>query len=147
MHDAPPDYEYRNKLRLLAQKEGPIRLHRILQKVDPQAAVCIHSNDIKRIIRALEYYKQTGRPISERLRQETKPKYEYRIIGLKWQRGDLYMRIDDRVKEQFRRGIIEETQGLLEMGYLPEHPGLQGLVYKETCQYLYGLVSLQECKE
>jgi tRNA dimethylallyltransferase len=98
------------------------------------------------VIRALEYYEATGRPISERRLRGPKTPYETLLIGITWNRQVLEDRIDNRVETQFEKGFVAEVQGLLAKGYREDLPSMQGLGYKEVCLYLKGLATIQETK-
>ncbi|HHW18098.1 MAG TPA: tRNA (adenosine(37)-N6)-dimethylallyltransferase MiaA [Firmicutes bacterium] len=146
LYDAPPDWETRKELQRLAQMRGNEAVHAMLRDIDPESWQTLHPNDLKRVIRAIEYYRATGRPISERKHRKLPAPYNALMIGLRWRRQELYERIDNRVEDQFQRGFVEETKRLLEMGYSEDLPSMQGLGYKEICQYLKGLTTLAETK-
>lgn len=147
LKDAPPDWTFRVKMRELALRMGNQAVHALLKDVDPEAYSSLHPNDLKRVIRALEYYRATGRPISERKLSSSPPPYDVLMLGILWERNELYERIDTRVEEQFRRGFVDEVRNLLDMGYSEELRSMQGLGYKEICYYLRGLTTLDETKE
>lgn len=146
LRDAPPDPGFRREMEELASREGKAAVHALLRDVDPESWRLLHPNDLKRVVRALEYYRATGRRISERRHLETKSPLEALMIGLRWNREELNNRIDARVDAQFRRGLVEETWNLFKMGYSPELPSMQGLGYKEVCFMLQGLCTLDEAK-
>ncbi len=146
LENAPPDQRFRRKMKELARAEGNRALHRLLLKRDSASWRDLHPNDVKRVIRALEYYETTGRPISARKSVHSEPPYDSVILGLQWERHELYERIDTRVEEQFRRGLIGEVEGLLQMGYDEDLPSMRGLCYNEACAYLLGLVTQEEAK-
>jgi tRNA dimethylallyltransferase len=135
------DPELRARLKQEADEKGGERLHKRLAEVDPVTAKRLHPNDVKRIIRALEVYEQSGRPMSE-IVEETKPKaprYPGAILyGLTMDREKLYHRIEDRIDEQIERGLVEEVRQLLDSGYDVDLPAMQGLGYKEIAAYLKG---------
>jgi len=142
------DWEYRKQLEEIARDKGPEELHRFLQKVDPVSAEKIHPNNIKRVIRALEVFKTTGKPISQhQLESRTeKPEYEFKIFGLEMDRKILYERINKRVDKMMEMGLYEEVEGLLEK-YSPDLVSLQGIGYKEIISAIKGEYSLEEAVE
>lgn len=116
-------------------KEPLNALYDRLRSVDPAAASKIHPNDKKRVIRALEVYELTGKPISA-LQKRSFAGSEPILIGLNLPREELYKRIDARVDEMIAKGLIEEVQSLLAKGYGKELPSFQALGYKEVCAFL-----------
>lgn len=147
---AETDPGYRQKLREIARTKGEKYLHRQLQAVDPLAADRIHPNDIKRIIRALEYYHSTGKQISansEGLERTELKRYNAVLIGLNMDRQKLYQRIEQRVDQMMDDGFLEEVRGLLARGYDPNLPSLQGLGYKQLISYLQGEIALETAVE
>jgi tRNA dimethylallyltransferase len=135
---APADPEVRARL----EKELTPTLYSLLSKTDPAAASKIHANDKKRIIRALEVFEVTGKPISE-LQKNRQPKTEsskreYALIGLDLPREALYARINARVDAMLAKGLIEEVKGLLAKGYTKDLRSMQALGYKEVIEYLEG---------
>ncbi len=131
---------YRNKLYAEAAMHGKAYLHQKLAQVDKVSAEKIHVNDVKRVIRALEFYYANGKPISENdLDCKNKnPKYNMVLIGLNMDRGLLYERINERVDKMMEEGFLEEVKNLLQRGYSPEAPALQGLGYRQLISYLQG---------
>jgi len=134
--------------RLLREARGPDvgGLHARLAEVDPQSASAIHPNNIRRIIRALEVYEITGRPISEHHRVHAFSQRGFKAlkIGLAPERERLYEAIDARVDGMMERGLVEETGRLLEMGYSRDLKPMCALGYKETGAYLDGECTLDE---
>lgn len=110
-----PDYAIRARLYATAQKYGAPFLHKKLGNIDPEAAKKIHPNDAKRIIRALEVFESTGKPISllQKKRKGLKDKYDIRIFCLNMPRSALYKRIEKRTEKMFAEGLIEEAQKLM----------------------------------
>jgi tRNA dimethylallyltransferase len=145
--DAPPNWEFRQDMESLAREKGKETVHNLLKDIDPFSWETIHPNDLKRVIRALEYFEATKRPISHRRLISEKSPYDDTIIALSWPREELYQRINDRVEIQFREGFVEEVKALLERGYSEQLSSMQGLGYFEICQYLKGLLTLEETKE
>ena len=135
---APAD----KKLRAELEKEDPANLYSQLKAIDPSAAQKIHLNDKKRIIRALEVYKLTGKPISQIQRSE-EPRISFSgsepiLIGLTLPRDILYRRIEERIDRMMAAGLIDEVKVLLAKGYPKDLPSFQALGYKEVIEYLDG---------
>ena len=136
----PADKEVRARL----EKELTPTLYSQLSSVDPAAASKIHANDRKRLIRALEVFEVTGKPISglQKLRLEEPRRSvagsEYLLIGLNLERADLYARINARVDSMLAKGLIEEVKGLLAKGCTKDLRSMQALGYKEAIEYLAG---------
>ena len=140
------DSVYREKLEALAKEKGAAYLHGQLAMVDPKSAEEIHANNIKRVIRALEFYHQTGQKVSEhneRERQKESP-YQFCYFVLNDRRECLYERIDQRVDQMIRNGLVQEVQTLKERGCTKQMVSMQGLGYKEIFSYLEGDCSLEE---
>ena len=123
-----------------AEEVGWGALYAELQGVDPSYAATLSSNDRVRIIRALEVFKTSGRPISEHFRETRPPLPEFRSlkIFLTQAREELYRRIDARVEEMFRQGLEEEVRRLLQEGYDPSCPGFQSIGYRDVLEFLRG---------
>ena len=143
----PEANRIREELWEVVNKEGTEDLHQRLRALDPISAEKIHSNDAKRIIRALEVYYTTGQPISSFASIEGSDKYQLTIVGLNMDRELLYQRIDRRVELMLENGWLEEVQGLLARGVPPESQGMQGLGYKQLVMYLNNQLSYQEAIE
>lgn len=140
------DGEYRQELETLAQEKGAEHLHAMLKEVDPESAETIHANNIKRVIRALEFYHLTGTKISEHNeteRQKDSP-YNFAYFVLTDNRAKLYERIDKRVDIMVEKGLVDEVKKLKDMGYHREMVSMQGLGYKEILDYLDGKITLEE---
>lgn len=135
---------YRKELQNEAADHGSALLHQRLQEIDPGAAAKLHPNDTRRIIRALEVYKLTGKPIStfHKIDQPGRPIYNLLMFGLTSDREKLYQRIEQRVDQMIKSGLVEEVQRLLNRGFSPELSSMRGLGYKEIAQYLAGRLSL-----
>lgn len=143
------DEELRASLRREAEEKGNRYLYERLLAMDPQAASKIHENDIRRVIRAIEVYTHTNKPISEHVkmsRLEPAP-YKYIIFGLNWVREKLYRRIDARVDKMMADGLVEEVRHLAEMGYDKGATAMQAIGYKEVLCYLRGEITLEETIE
>ncbi|WP_328597299.1 tRNA (adenosine(37)-N6)-dimethylallyltransferase MiaA [Heliobacterium mobile] len=138
------DLELRARLETKAAELGPEAFHRLLAEIDPDAAKRIHFNDRKRIIRAMEVYHLTGKRQGEfhYAASVQKPKYRLAPIALTMDRQELYRRIDQRAQIMIELGLVEEVKGLLERGYDPALPSMQGLGYKEIVNYLRGEYNL-----
>lgn len=140
------DTTYRNKLEALAAEKGAEYLHSLLKGKDPKAAEEIHPNNIKRVIRALEFFEQTGTTISshnETERQKESP-YNFCYFVLNDERENLYHKIDERVDIMMQEGLEEEVKKLSQMGCKKDLVSMQGLGYKEMLGYLDGDISLDE---
>ena len=140
------NHEIREELENLAKEKGAEYLHKELRKIDPASAEAIHANNVKRVIRALEYYKLTGQKISEHNEEQrlNESPYDFSYFVLNDHRELLYERIDKRVDEMVAEGLIEEVQKLKNMGYNRSFVSMQGLGYKEILSYLDGEISLEE---
>ncbi len=140
------DEELRAALKMEANEKGNRYLYEKLMVVDPEAAAKIHENDLKRIIRAIEVFTHTSKPISQhaQLSRLEPPLYNYIVFGLKWDRSKLYGRIEKRVDKMLKSGLIEEVKSLLEQGYDTGTTAMQGIGYKEVLNYLKGECSLEE---
>lgn len=138
--------DYRKELQELAQKKGNEFLHEMLQKVDPKAAEQIHANNSKRVIRALEYHHLTGQPISEHNEQEREKEAAYNAcyFVLNDEREKIYDRINLRIDEMLKDGLIQEVQTLKDQGCTKDMVSMQGLGYKEILAYLNGECTLEE---
>ncbi len=144
--DNDEDTGIRKELEEFAEKNGLEALHERLRKVDPVSAETIHANNKKRVIRALEFYMQTGTPISEHNETERAKEspYDFRYFVLTDDRRKLYNRIDRRVDLMVESGLVEEVKKLKEMGCTRNMVSMQGLGYKEILEYLEGDSSLEE---
>lgn len=137
---------YREKLTAYYETYGAHVLHEELKKVDPVSYEEIHENNVKRVIRALEFYHDTGYPISEHnktQRQKESP-YNFEYFVLNDDREVLYKRIEERIDTMIEQGLIEEVQMLLDYGCEPDMVSMQGLGYKEIISYLNEECSLEE---
>ncbi len=142
--------EIRQQLeREAAEEGGPDRLYARLQAVDPASTEKIHAHNVRRVIRALEYYTLHGRPISQHNEEERQrpPVYDAAFFVLTDDREKLYARIDSRVDSMMSAGLLEEVKWLRDLGLSPDHTSMQGIGYKEMLQYLNGECSLPEAAE
>lgn len=136
----------RNNLEKRVNKDGLSCLYKELKEIDPIASSKININDKRRIIRALEVYHTTGKPISSFQNQWNK-KNNSIIIGLNREKQDLYNRIDKRIDWMFENGLIEETKELIKLGIMKNKTAWQALGYKEVKEYIYGKCSLDCVKD
>lgn len=136
----------REELEKLAEEKGCEYLHERLQQVDPKSAEKIHANNVKRVIRALEYFELTGKPISLHNEEEAAKESPYNVayFVLNDVRERLYERIDARVDAMLQEGLVEEVSGLAKKGYTKDMVSMQGLGYKEILSYLDGSYTLDE---
>jgi len=135
----PPNPEFRRRM----EARDAAELFETVRRADPAAATRIGPANRRRLVRALEVYEATGRPISYWQTKEP-PAFETTVIGLRLSREELYRRIDERVDGMIERGLIDETRRLLAMGYARELPSMSGIGYKEACAHLAGGLSLAE---
>lgn len=140
------DPDYRKELEAFAKERGADKLHEKLREIDPKAAERIHANNIKRVIRAIEYYHLTGECISlhNELERAKESPYEFRYFVLNDERSHLYERIDMRVDRMLADGLLDEVKMLKEKGYTRNMVSMQGLGYKELLSYLEGEITLDE---
>lgn len=140
------DTVYRKELETLANEKGAVYLHEMLRTVDPESADSIHANNVKRVIRALEFYKLTGKKISEHNEKERAKEspYAFCYFVLNDDRKLLYDRIDQRIDKMLEEGLLEEVTALKNKGYTKDMVSMQGLGYKEILDYLNGECTLEE---
>ena len=140
------DTAYRRELEHIADTKGAEYLHEMLKAVDEKSAQNIHANNVKRVIRALEFFKQTGQKISEHNEKEREKEspYQFCYFVLNDIREHLYKRIELRIDEMLKEGLVAEVEMLKEKGYTREMTSMQGLGYKEILDYLNGVFSLEE---
>lgn len=149
--EIPADKELRTALEE-SEAQAPGALWLRLQEIDPATAMRLHPNDKKRIIRAIEVYELTGKPLSEHgddfSNESCEPiRYSPRIIGITMPRETLYARIDRRVDEMMERGLLEEVSALRSKGCKDESPAMQGLGYRQLLAHLDGTCELDEAVE
>ena len=140
------DTALRGKYERIAKEQGAEALHELLRSVDPKAAEDIHANNVKRVIRALEFFEKTGTPISAHnvAQRAKKSPYGFAYFVRTDKRERLYARMDARVDAMMEQGLLEEVRGLKEKGYTRDMVSMQGLGYKELLAYLEGECSLEE---
>lgn len=138
--------DYREELEAYAKDHGAQALHDRLREVDPKSADAIHANNVKRVIRALEYYYETGTQISEHneAEREKESPYQFAYFVLNDVRSHLYERIDHRVDLMMEQGLLDEVTALKNRGCTREMVSMQGLGYKEILDYLDGKDTLEE---
>lgn len=144
------DEEYRAFLTNLADKNGKEYVHDLLKEVDPESYKRLYPNDLKRVIRALEVFKLTGKPIGafatdERILYDIPYDLHYYVITM--DRKKLYNNINKRVDIMLENGLIEEVQKLRQLGFTPEMQSMKGIGYKEILYYLDGKISLSDAVE
>ena len=144
--ESDEDASLRAELEQAASQKGAEYLHNILKECDPEAAQKIHANNIKRVIRAIEFYRQTGRKISEHneTEREKQSAYESYYFVLTDKRERLYENIDKRVDIMIGDGLVSEVKRLMDMGCKRDSTAMQGLGYKEIISYLMGEITLEE---
>lgn len=141
------DWRLREELKEQAKMYGNEYLYNKLREIDPITSAKLHPNDIRRIIRALEVYKLTGKPISYyqlTTQNRPNPDYDVLMIGLTMDREKLYNRIEARVDKMIGAGLVDEVRWLCEKGYKDNMIAMQGLGYKEIIRYLDGQCTLEE---
>lgn len=140
------DYKIRAELEEIAKNEGEDKLIEILREFDHVSAEKIHKNNIRRVIRAIEFYKVTGIPISEHqeMTKRTVSRYAPIIFLIDWDREVLYDRINRRVDMMIDAGLPDEVKRLMSMGYSKQNQSMQGIGYKELIDYFNGECGLEE---
>lgn len=140
------DHDMRSELQAIADNEGPEVLHKLLAELDPNTAGSLHPNNVKRVIRAIEFARQNGEAISkhnEEQREKLSP-YDFRYFVLTDDRAAVYERIDARVDKMIAAGLEDEVRSLVKMGCAPDMTSMQGIGYKQMLMYLNGEVDLDE---
>ncbi|MBQ2713099.1 MAG: tRNA (adenosine(37)-N6)-dimethylallyltransferase MiaA [Clostridia bacterium] len=135
----------RAELQSVADTLGAEALHGMLAEIDPASAQKLHPNDVRRVIRAIEIFRCTGKRKSEgEQAHQAAPRYEYRLIVLTRPREELYRRIDERVDMMMRDGLWQEVLALKEQGVLSTASSMQAIGYKELYEVIDGKASLEE---
>jgi len=136
----------RRRLDALARRHGDPRLHRLLAHVDPEAAVRIERSDRVRVVRALEVFFASGRPISEHRRRGSSPLTGFRILtlGLSLDRAALRLAVEGRTESMLGGGLIQEVAALLDQGYAPDLRPLRAIGYRQAVDVVRGRLSLEE---
>lgn len=138
-----PDWDLRRELEERAARDGPQALHAELAALDPEAARRLESRNVRRVVRALEVIRRTGRPLSA-CQTRRPPEFEWLALGLDLPSDELYRRIDARVDAMMGAGFVDEVRGLLARGYGPDLPSMSGIGYRQLCQHLAGELSMDE---
>ncbi len=147
--ESETDISLREELAKVAMENGNEYLHNMLKEIDPESALRIHPNNLKRVIRAIEIYKTSGITMSEQIansKNEPSP-YELSYFALTAPREYLYDRINKRVDIMLGKGLVDEVKALKEMGLDKTYNSMQGIGYKQTLDYLEGKMSLSELAE
>lgn len=139
----PPNPQLRQDLYARAEREGNESLHRWLAEIDPQAALAIDARNVRRVVRALEVYLESGSPISV-LQRSTSPDYRILRIGLTMDRARLYERIDARVARMLDSGLVDEVRKLLVQGYDVTLASMSAVGYRQIAAYLEGRIDYDE---
>ncbi|MEG0013416.1 MAG: tRNA (adenosine(37)-N6)-dimethylallyltransferase MiaA [Cellulosilyticaceae bacterium] len=145
------DHSYRDSLAALVLEKGPLHVHQLLEEIDPKSAKAIHPNNSKRVIRALEYYHQTGEPISshnfiqkdKRLQMESP--YDYTFFVLNMERDILYSRINQRVDQMIDEGVVSEVKSFFDKGLTEDMTSMKAIGYKEFFPYFRQESTLDDC--
>jgi tRNA dimethylallyltransferase len=141
--EVPPDADLRRQLEARAAQEGKDALYRELKEIDPAAAMKIHPNNLRRVIRALEVHHRTGKRFSE-TQAKHPPNFDFLIIGLTASRQRLHKAIDERVDEMIEHGLVDEVRSLLQRGYHLGLPSMQTVGYRQIGQHLQGELTLPD---
>jgi len=137
----PPDRALRAELEALAAREGPAAVMDILRAEDPASAAAIDARNLRRMVRAIEVTRATGRPFSA-WQQKDAPSFAAAIVGLRIDRARLYARIDARVDAMITAGLVDEVRRLNAAGYGCDLPSMQSIGYREICAHLRGELTL-----
>lgn len=145
-YESNEDTALRAELEAVAKQKGNAYLHDMLKECDEKAAEEIHENNVKRVIRAIEFFRQTGKKISEHneTQRQKQSAYDARYFVLTDERQKLYENIDKRVDIMIENGLVDEVKKLLDMGCTRDFTSMQGLGYKEIISYLEGEITLDE---
>lgn len=139
------DENIRKKYHDMAERRGVQAVHDRLKEVDPASAEKLHPNDLRRVIRAIEVYELTGAPLSrQRMPGPGDAPYDFRLYAIDLPRDTLYARVDARVDQMLRDGLLEEVRSLLDGGLSPDAQSMQGLGYKEMAPVIRGEMALED---
>lgn len=140
------DYEMRAELQKYADENGNEALLKMLAEVDSVSAARLHPNNVRRVIRAIEFYRLTGQTISEHqdLTKRTDGRYAPVMFCIEWDREELYERINKRVDIMLKSGLIEEVRRLTDMGYTKALNSMKAIGYKEIIDYFNGEYTYEE---
>ena len=144
LSNTPPGSEnIRNKIKTQLKEKGIGFLQKQLLEIDPASGQRIAGKDINRIVRAIEVFQLSGKPISSyHVSDSLRTQYQFLIIGLNRDRTELYSRIERRVESMFSQGLTEEVKRLMTMGYRSEDPGMKGIGYREFFEMQRGCCSM-----
>ena len=147
--DFETNYELRDSLQTIAEKEGSQKLLDMLAEFDKTSAERLHPNNLRRIIRAIEFYKSTGIPISEhqRMTKEKESRYAPIMVSIDWDRQELYDRINRRVDIMLEEGLFNEVKSLMDKGYTQALNSMKGIGYKEVIDCIEGRMSYEATVE
>ena len=147
--DFETDYALREELQKIAEAEGTQKLLDMLAEFDPESAKRLHPNNLRRIIRAIEFYKVTGTTISahQKMTKERESRYEPIMLSIAWDRQELYDRINKRVDIMLDEGLFDEVRDMTERGYTKQLNSMQGIAYKEVMDCMNGLMTCEEAVE
>lgn len=146
--ESTTDPQIRRAIRRELQEKGSVALYNQLLEIDPGAALKIHMNDIKRVTRALEIYRVTGRAPSQHYQeQKSQSPFDYRLFILNAEREELYRRINERVDQMLADGLVAEVQKLIVAGHRAELEALRTLGYQEVLLFFDGKCSFDEMRE
>jgi tRNA dimethylallyltransferase len=142
------DVGLRQRLEAIAERHGDTRLHRLLARVDPEAAARLPVGDRLRVVRALEVFRATGRPISEHHRAPGDPLSGFSsfLVGITPPRPALRLAVEQRTREMFERGLLDEVKDLLARGYDPEVRPLRAIGYRQALAVLRGQLARAEAE-
>ena len=141
------DEELREKLNLRLKEDGAQKMHELLQSIDPEEAEKIHPNNTKRLIRALEIYYSTGKIKSEKDERRLNEDYDFCLIVLSRDRQETYKRIDSRVDEMWRQGLVDEVRRIVDEGLADwDCQSMQAIGYKEFRDYFEGKCDLEQVR-
>lgn len=140
------DYKLREELQKIADREGVSKLIEMLSEFDSVSAAKIHPNNVRRVIRAIEFYHVTGIPISkhQEMTKQIETRYNPLMFTIEWDREVLYDRINRRVDMMIDEGLVDEVKMLLKRGCTKEMNSMKGIGYKEIIDYIEGKYSLEE---
>lgn len=143
------DYEMRRELHALAEREGSEKLLEMLAEFDPVSAKRLHPNNLRRIVRAIEFYRITGVPISEHqeMTKRIESRYEPVMLCVNHDRAVLYERINLRVDMMLEEGLLDEVRSVMDMGYTKDMNSMKGIGYKEFMDYYNGVCTLEDAIE
>ena len=144
--DKGGDESMRVSLQTIADEQGPEALHNILKELDPDTAASLHPNNVKRVIRAIEYARQNSDTIYEhnaKMRERISP-FDFKYFVLNDDRKAVYDRIDRRVDRMIEAGLEDEVRSLVDMGCTADMTSMQGIGYKQMLMYISGEIDLTE---